>query len=359
MDPQPRVASTARTASPWTIRAAFSSRTSFHNRIRKVASNQATLLFDAMRVGRVSTPKTQILENDGNSSLTPQALTAVTNSQIDLPNTTCSSSLTLAPLETCVISAAFAPTVVGNPTLGTLNLTSSAADPVASLVLAGQVLDVDPSTIVVTSSANPSATGAPVTFTVTVTSAGTTPTGNVTLLDGTVVLGVSSLQAGGKTSFTVSTLAWRTALHHRLLRRRCLELLRRLEPARADRSGRTSSYHHHLASSAASIDAGALSGSPPTWPWRPPVRAPARSPATSPSRTERVSWAPPRSSPVPLLSASPPSRLARTSITAAYLGNTTYASSTSAALAETVTWPPPTSRSRRAPIPPTRARRSP
>ncbi len=309
----------------------------FHNRIRKVASNQATLLFDAIRVGRVSTPKTQILENDGNSSLTPQALTAVTNSQIDLANTTCSSSLTLAPLETCTISAAFAPTVVGNPTLGTLNLTSSAADPVASLVLAGQVLDVDPSTIVVTSNTNPSATGAPITFTVTVTSAGTTPTGNVTLLDSTVVLGTSSLQAGGKTSFTVSTLL---GGQHSITASYVGDasnssglsspLLQTVQDVQAPTITT-------LASSAASIDAGAA------------LRltanvAVATAGAGSGSLTGNVTFSDGNrvlgtaavvsgaaTFSVSTLAVGPHS------ITAAYLGNTTYAASTSAGLAETVT----------------------
>ncbi len=309
----------------------------FHNRIRKVASNQATLLFDAMRVGRVSTPKSQILENDGNSSLTPQALTAVTNSQIDIPNTTCSSSLTLAPLETCTISAAFAPTAVGNPTLGTLNLTSSAADPVASLVLAGQVLDVDPSTVVLTSNANPSATGAPVTFTVTVTSAGTTPTGNVTLLDGTIVLALSSLQPGGKTSFTVSTLL---GGQHSITASYVGDasnssgLSSPLAQTVQDVQAPTITT---LASSAASIDAGAglrLTANV----------AVATAGAGSGSLTGNVTL----SDGTRVLGTAAVVAGAATlnvstlavgahSITAAYLGNTTYAASTSAALAETVT----------------------
>ncbi len=309
----------------------------FHNRIRKVASNQATLLFDAMRVGRVSAPKTQILENDGNASLTPQALTSITNSQIDAANTTCSSSLTLAPLDTCVISAAFAPTVVGNPTVGTLNLTSTAADPIASLALAGQVLNVDPSTILVTSSGNPSTTGAPVTFSVTVTSAGTTPTGNVTLLDGTVVLGVSSLQAGGKTSFTVSTLA---AGQHSITASYVGDgsnssgvsspLVQTVQDVQA-------ATVTNLASSAASLDAGSslrLTSNV----------AVATAGAGSGALTGNVTFS---DGTRVLGTAAIVSGAATLSIsnltagphliTAAYLGNATYASSTSAALAETVT----------------------
>src|SRR5262249_23237979 len=56
------------------------------------------------------------------------------------------------------------------------------------------------------SSLNPSMSAQAVTFTATVTSAGGTPTGTVTFLDGKIVLGRGTLNAGIAT-FTTSTLA--------------------------------------------------------------------------------------------------------------------------------------------------------
>ncbi len=176
----------------------------FHNRIRKVAANHATLLFPPMRVGRVSAALTQTIENDGNSPLLPQAINAISNAQLDSTNTTCSSAL--GANQSCVISTAFAPTTTGQLVHGEVDMLSNSANAPSTLILAGQVLDTDPTTVTVTSSANPSVTGSPVIFTVGTTSAGAIPTGLITLYDGSIVLSTATLSKEGGVTFTISSL---------------------------------------------------------------------------------------------------------------------------------------------------------
>jgi sugar lactone lactonase YvrE len=179
----------------------------FHNRIRKVAANAGTLIFPPMRVGRVSTPEIQTIENDGNAPLDPQSLTALSQSQIDAPNTTCVQGSPVAPSASCVLSVAFAPTMTGQLVSGQVNMLSDAANSPSLLTVEGQVLNTDPTTVTLTSSANPSATGTPVTFTVATASAGSTPTGDITLFDGSIVLGTATLNKQGSITFTVPNLS--------------------------------------------------------------------------------------------------------------------------------------------------------
>ncbi|SNT34982.1 Ig-like domain (group 3) [Granulicella rosea] len=178
----------------------------FHNRIRKVSANAASLLYPAMRVSRVSTPESQTIENDGNAPLTVTGFTSVTNSAVDAGSTTCSSSTPLAVLGQCILGASFAPTAIGNPVFGTMNVSSNALNSPGVLTLQGQVLTIDPTTVTLTSSANPSNVGASVIFSVIASSAGTTPTGTVTLLDGTATLGTATL-VSGSANFNIATLA--------------------------------------------------------------------------------------------------------------------------------------------------------
>jgi sugar lactone lactonase YvrE len=178
----------------------------FHNRIREVFANQATLDYPAQRVGRISDPLLQNLENDGNAPLNVATMLAVTNSKLDDASTTCTSASPLTEYSQCVVGVDFAPTSVGNPTLGSLNVTSDASNSPGVITLSGQVLNVDPSQVTLASSQNPSVTGATVVFSISVTSVGTTPTGTVTLLDGTNVIATGTLGPNGTVTFNVSTL---------------------------------------------------------------------------------------------------------------------------------------------------------
>ena len=186
----------------------------FHNRIRKISANQATLKFSAIRVGRVSAPLTQTVENDGNAPLNFSSIAGISNAQVDSA-TVCSTSAPLAPLATCVTSVDFAPTVTGDPVIGSLALNSDAGNGPGIIAPWGTVLDIDPTTLTLTSSANPGLTGATITFQVAATSAGTTPTGTVTFTDvfgqSTTTLGTVTL-TNGMASLPVSTLV--TGLHN-------------------------------------------------------------------------------------------------------------------------------------------------
>ena len=178
----------------------------FHNRIRKLYANPSVLVFPPIRAGRTSPSETQILENDGNAPLNVAAITPISNAQVDSAKTTCFTTAPLLPLAQCNVAVNFTPTIVGNPVLGSVNVSSDASNSPGVIELAGQVLDVDPATVTLTSSANPSITGATVIFNVAVSSVGTTPTGAVTLLDGTTTLASGQLGPGGNITFNVSTL---------------------------------------------------------------------------------------------------------------------------------------------------------
>ncbi len=178
----------------------------FHMRIREVAANGAVLDFDPMRIGRVATAQQVTLENDGNAPLTVSAVLPVSQSQIDGPTTTCLSALTLAPLSTCVVGAAFAPTSLGTPDTGKISVTSNAANSPGVLVLSGNVLSEDPSTVSLSASSSAVNLGDTIYFTVSVSSVGVVPTGQITLLDGVNTIGTQTLQAGGVAMFNIATL---------------------------------------------------------------------------------------------------------------------------------------------------------
>ena len=179
----------------------------FHNRIRMISSNTAQLSFPTMRVNRVSATQNETLENDGNAPLNISAVQPVTNAQLDSSVTTCSTTSPVASALSCIIGAQFAPTVIGNPVLGSITITSDSQNSPQTIKLSGQVLTLDPSTAVLKTSGSPSALGAPVTFTATITSTGVTPTGTVTFLDGTTSIGTGTLNTSGVTTLTTASLA--------------------------------------------------------------------------------------------------------------------------------------------------------
>jgi sugar lactone lactonase YvrE len=178
----------------------------FHNRIRKVDANSAILQFPVMRVDRVSSPLPQIIENDGNAPMVVSRFNPVSNSQLDPASTTCSLTQPLAVLKQCTVGVDFAPLTIGKLVTGELDLDSNAGNSPGAISLEAQVLDVNPTVIALTSSQNPSVTGQSVNFTASVTNtANETPTGTATFLDGTTILGTGTL-ANGSASFSTSTL---------------------------------------------------------------------------------------------------------------------------------------------------------
>ena len=177
----------------------------FHNRIREVQSNVALLSFPSLRVNGVSDALRQVLENDGTAPLTIYDISAGVNARVD-PTTTCSLTAALLTLEQCRLAAVFAPTITGNPVVGSITLDSNATNTPGTLLLQGTVQSTDPSTVLLSPNPNPSTYGNPVLFSVQVISSGVVPTGTVTLLDGTTPLVILSL-TNGIASDSISSLA--------------------------------------------------------------------------------------------------------------------------------------------------------
>ena len=153
----------------------------FHNRIRRISATTIALMYPTMRVGKISPPQPEGMENDGNASLAV-SLPIFVNAALDPASTTCKGGL---PSDlSCTYGVEFAPTVIGNPVLGTVTQPTDAANSPNVINLSGQVLTVEPTTISLTSNDNPSLLGAAVTFTATVFSADKARSGPVTFFDG-------------------------------------------------------------------------------------------------------------------------------------------------------------------------------
>ena len=177
----------------------------FHNRIREIFSARGTLLYNATHVGSTSPSQNQTLENDGNAGLQWSAFTAGTNTSLDLANSTCTVGTSLAVDTTCILAAAFSPTVVGGTVTGTIQMASNALNSPGVLTLSGQSTALAPTKVSLSSDTNPSSLNAPVTFTATVT--GSSPSGTVQFLDGANVIGTATLNTNGVGTFSISTLS--------------------------------------------------------------------------------------------------------------------------------------------------------
>ena len=179
----------------------------FHQLIRMVAANAAALSYVEMRVDRVSAPQPQGIENDGNATLNFSGFNLVSNSALDSASTTCATSQAVPVNQMCALGVEFAPTVTGMSVLGTLSVTSNAANSPGVVNLSGEVLSVQPTTATLTSSANPASLGTAVTFAAMVSnSLSVAATGTVTFFDGTKQIGSAALSATGVAAFSTSTL---------------------------------------------------------------------------------------------------------------------------------------------------------
>jgi len=178
----------------------------FHNRVRRISASALSFTFASMRVGKVSDPQTEALENDGNATLTFSAPTLV-NGALDSATTSCKTGSALPSDSFCDLGVEFAPTVVGNPVTGSISVNSNAANSPALLSLSGEVLSVEPTSVALVSSANPSLITTAVTFTATVTSDSTTLTGTMVFLDGATQLCSVSLGAKKAATCAISSLA--------------------------------------------------------------------------------------------------------------------------------------------------------
>lgn len=182
----------------------------FHMRVRRISATALPLTYPVMRVSKVSSPKPVGLVNNGNDVL---ALSKPTLQQAALDNatTTCASSVTsLAPALRCNFGVEFAPTSVGNPITGTLTVVSDAISTAPVVTLSGEVLSVNPTSIVVdvlAPSTNPSMLGDTVIFQGRVASDDKGRTGTVTFnVDSSVACAEVPLAADGTATCSVAGL---------------------------------------------------------------------------------------------------------------------------------------------------------
>jgi large repetitive protein len=177
----------------------------FHNRVRRINALAISLQYATIKVGKISAPQAVLLADDGNADLILTQPTLL-NAATDAATTTCKTGADIPSATTCNIGAEFAPTVLGDPVLGSITVNSEAGNTAPVISLSGQVLSITPTSVSLTSSVNPSLLGAAVRFTATVSNGGTALTGTVTFLDGAVQLCSVSV-TGSTATCNTSTLA--------------------------------------------------------------------------------------------------------------------------------------------------------
>ncbi len=181
----------------------------FHNRVRRIQSNYATMHYPTIKVSKVSDPQMETLENDGTAVLNPGAV-QFAQAALDPATTTCNSS-PLQPNTSCTLGVQFAPTHVSandqQMISGAVTLPSDAANAPDVIVPFGLVLTVEPTHTTLTSSANPAIPGQAVVFTASVSSADTGRSGTVTFMEGTRTLGSTVLNASGSAALSINDLA--------------------------------------------------------------------------------------------------------------------------------------------------------
>jgi sugar lactone lactonase YvrE len=183
----------------------------FNNRVREIHASIAKLpAFPVMRVGKVSVPQIQGLVNDGNADLTV-GTPVLLNAELDPATTTCNvgSMLTFNTSgNLCNFGVEFAPITVGADVLGTVTAPTNAGNSPGIIDLSGEVLTVQPTTVLLVSSQNPSLIGIAVTFTATISAGGDATSGTVSFLNnGTPIAGCSLVAEGSNHMAACSTAA--------------------------------------------------------------------------------------------------------------------------------------------------------
>jgi len=97
----------------------------FHNRVRRINALAISFQYATIKVGKVSSPQAVPLANDGNADLILTQPTLL-NAEEDAATTTCTVGTDIRSAGTCNIGADFAPTVVGNPVLGSITVNTAA-----------------------------------------------------------------------------------------------------------------------------------------------------------------------------------------------------------------------------------------
>ncbi len=167
--------------------------------VQEIQSNESVLDFTLslmpVRQGEQSPPQNQTVENDGNLPWAPTAFTPDQNAAINAAGTTCIVGTPLVVNGQCVISAEFSPSLTVLPInheIGNVDVPSIAVNSPLDIVVVGDAIPANSTTVAVTSSLNPSSLGTLVTFTATVTTG--IGTGS---LDGAVTFFVDGVPVSG------------------------------------------------------------------------------------------------------------------------------------------------------------------
>jgi trimeric autotransporter adhesin len=148
---------------------------SSNNVIRKIAG-VAPLSFGSVGIGASSSQQDVTITNNGTTALRLTGLTLPTDFNLSGADTTCTSTTSLAPAQSCVLGVVFAPTVIGalNETLTVVDNLGSQAITLGGTGVAG------PTTTVLTAAPNPAISGHSVTLTATISPVPTgSPLGSV------------------------------------------------------------------------------------------------------------------------------------------------------------------------------------
>ena len=183
----------------------------FDQRIRWIQSNLVVLTFTpGIYVDSKSTPQVQSIENDGNAAMTFTSIAPDLNAAVDAPLTTCSISSSVSVDAICNVGAEFAPTEVGNPIVGNIDLAGNEANTPLDVQVSGESDPLTSTTTTLSATpASPVLFGTNVTMTASVLTGTGTLGGNVTFMDGTTTLKTVALAANGLTgsaSFSTKTL---------------------------------------------------------------------------------------------------------------------------------------------------------
>jgi trimeric autotransporter adhesin len=179
------------------------------NGVVRIIVSVAPVSFGSVAMTAPSAPQDVTITNNGNAALTFTALTLPADYNLSGPDTTCTSSTTLAPAASCVLGIVFRPTGTG-----TLNesLTIVDNEGTQNIVLFGTGLAAPPTPIVTTTVLTvPStqlASGQAVLLTATVAPAPTGGSlGTVHFFDGSTPIGTANLGVLGVATFNAQALA--------------------------------------------------------------------------------------------------------------------------------------------------------
>ncbi len=169
------------------------------NSVIRELSGVAPLVFGTTGVGATSPQQDVTVTNNGSAPMIFSALAASANFNLEGSDTTCTSSITLNPGQSCILGVQFAPGASGLLT-GMVTITSNAGT--QQINLSG--MGVASTTTGLTALPNPANIGDTVTF-----SASVTPTpdaGSVNFLDGSTSLGIVNVNNMGNAVLMTSAL---------------------------------------------------------------------------------------------------------------------------------------------------------